>query len=48
MIRGGSLGDGKVLTSDANGLATWKTSLSADSLGDHTGTQSLDLNGFNP
>ena len=48
MIREGNPGNGKVLTSDNNGLATWEDlPSSADNLGDHTATQALDMNGFN-
>ena len=36
---------GKVLTSDINGLATWQTLPSGDNLGNHTATQTLNLNG---
>ena len=36
---------GKVLTSDVNGLATWQTLPSGDNLGNHTATQTLNLNG---
>lgn len=44
-ITGGTPGAGKVLTSDAAGLATWETAASgADNLGDHTATQDLKLN----
>ncbi len=44
-IDGGSPGDGKVLTSDADGLATWETLVSSgDNFGDHTATQNINLN----
>lgn len=39
-------GPTKVLTSDANGNATWQFSSAADNLGNHIATQNLDLNGF--
>lgn len=46
-ITGGTPGLGKVLTSDASGLATWETPASgADNLGDHNATQHLNLNNF--
>jgi hypothetical protein len=45
-ITGGSPGAGKVLTSDATGLASWLTpSGGADNLGNHTATQNIKLNG---
>jgi len=40
-ITGGSPGSGKVLTSDANGLASWQNAGAADNLGNHTATQNL-------
>ena len=40
-ITGGSPGSGKVLTSDANGLASWQYADTADNLGNHTATQNL-------
>lgn len=40
-ITGGSPGDGKVLTSDANGLASWQAVGGGDNLGNHTMTQNL-------
>ena len=42
-ITGGTPGVNKVLTSDANGLATWGTS-AADNLGNHIATQALNMN----
>ena len=40
----GSQGVGKVLTSDANGLATWTTFAGgSDNLGNHTATQNIQL-----
>ena len=46
-ITGGSPGAGKVLKSDANGLATWETFTAGagDDLGDHTATENIRLNG---
>lgn len=45
-ITGGIPGAGKVLTSDAAGLATWETPASgADNLGNHTATQNIALSG---
>ena len=44
-ITGGTPGSGKVLTSDADGLATWGTA-SGDNLGNHTATQTLNLAAF--
>ncbi len=49
-IRGGSPGVGKILTSDATGLASWKTPTggtggSGDDLGSHVATQNISLNG---
>ncbi len=47
-ITGGSPGAGKVLTSDAGGLATWQTPTGGgggDNLGDHTATQNIKLSG---
>jgi hypothetical protein len=44
-ITGGSPGNGKVLTSDSEGLATWQTASSGDNLGNHTATQNVVLNG---
>lgn len=45
-ISGGTPGTGKVLTSDATGLATWETpGTGADNLGNHTATQNVRLNG---
>ena len=44
-ITGGAPGAGKVLTSDAEGLATWGTA-SGDNLGNHTATQTLNLAAF--
>eukprot|EP01029_Cantina_marsupialis_P010375 TRINITY_DN2364_c0_g1_i1.p1 TRINITY_DN2364_c0_g1~~TRINITY_DN2364_c0_g1_i1.p1 ORF type:complete len:1500 (+),score=268.98 TRINITY_DN2364_c0_g1_i1:313-4812(+) len=43
-IRGGSPGLNKVLTSDANGLATWQTA-SGDNFGNHTATTNIQLGG---
>lgn len=46
-ITGGTPGAGKVLTSDAVGLASWvdpNTLVIADNLGDHTATATLQLN----
>ena len=44
-ITGGNPGIGKVLTSDANGLASWQTlSASSDNLGDHTATMTITAN----
>lgn len=41
-ITGGTPGAGKVLTSDAAGLATWQTpAAGSDNLGNHTATQTL-------
>lgn len=46
-ITGGSPGAGKVLTSDAAGLASWQTpSGGPDNLGNHTATQNIKLNGY--
>ncbi len=43
-IAGGSPGAGKVLTSDASGLASWQAvPSSADNLGNHKATQNLNL-----
>ena len=45
-VTGGSPGAGKVLTSDANGLATWQTGgVGGDNLGNHIATQNIQLNG---
>ena len=44
-ITDGSEGNGKVLTSDSTGLATWQT-LAGDNLGNHTATQNVNLNGY--
>ncbi len=45
-ITDGSQGAGRVLTSDASGLASWQTPTSgADNLGNHTATQNVKLNG---
>jgi hypothetical protein len=47
-ITGGSPGAGKVLTSDAAGLASWQTPTGGgggDNLGNHTATQNINLNG---
>ncbi|UCG55810.1 MAG: tail fiber domain-containing protein [Phycisphaerales bacterium] len=47
-IAGGSPGAGKVLTSDAGGLATWQSPTGGgggDNLGDHTATQNIKLSG---
>jgi hypothetical protein len=46
-ITGGSPAEGKVLTSDAAGLATWQTPAAGtgDNLGNHTATQNILLNG---
>ncbi|MFC1802253.1 hypothetical protein ACFLY7_02320, partial [Patescibacteria group bacterium] len=45
-ITGGTPGSGQVLTSDANGLATWETpSSGADDLGDHTASENIQLDG---
>ncbi|MBI4656931.1 MAG: hypothetical protein HY746_09345 [Elusimicrobia bacterium] len=46
-ITGGSPGSGKVLTSDAAGLATWGTAAVADNLGNHVATTTLNMAGFN-
>eukprot|EP01029_Cantina_marsupialis_P010376 TRINITY_DN2364_c0_g1_i2.p1 TRINITY_DN2364_c0_g1~~TRINITY_DN2364_c0_g1_i2.p1 ORF type:complete len:1768 (+),score=313.28 TRINITY_DN2364_c0_g1_i2:313-5616(+) len=43
-ITGGTPGANKVLTSDANGLASWQTA-SGDNLGNHTATQNIKLSG---
>ncbi len=40
----GTQGAGKVLTSDANGLASWQASV-GDNMGNHTATQNINLNG---
>jgi len=40
-ITGGTPGDGKVLTSDASGLASWQAFGGGDNLGNHTMTQNL-------
>ena len=41
----GSQGTGKVLTSDANGMATWQTAAGgADNMGNHIATTSVQLN----
>lgn len=46
-ISGGTPGVGKVLTSDAAGLASWQAPPSgADDLGSHIATQNLDLSTF--
>lgn len=46
-ITGGTPGAGKVLTSDASGLATWETPGSgADNMGNHTATQNVNLGTF--
>ena len=48
-ITGGSPGTGKVLTSDASGLANWQTISgggAGDNLGNHTATQNIKLNGY--
>ncbi|WPU63723.1 beta strand repeat-containing protein [Peredibacter starrii] len=42
-ITGGTPGAGKVLTSDASGLATWQTAGGSDNLGNHTATQNIIL-----
>lgn len=43
-ITGGTPGNGKVLTSDANGLASWQTlTPPGDNLGNHTATQNIDI-----
>gem|GEM_PF-3040684 len=43
----GNQAAGKVLTSDANGVATWQTpGTGADNLGNHTAAQLLNMNGF--
>jgi hypothetical protein len=45
-ITGGSPSAGKVLTSDANGLASWQTpATGGDNLGNHIATQWLNMNG---
>ena len=46
-VTGGSPGTGKVLTSDASGLATWQTPQGGggDNLGNHIATQNIRLNG---
>jgi chaperonin cofactor prefoldin len=46
-ITGGSPGAGKVLTSDAAGLANWQTPIpsAGDNLGNHIATQNIQLNG---
>jgi len=41
-IRGGSPGTGKVLTSDANGNASWEDVI-GDNMGNHTATQNLNM-----
>ena len=48
-ITGGSPGAGKVLTSDAAGLATWNTAASGsgDNLGNHIATTTLNMNNNN-
>ena len=46
-ITGGGIGENKVLTSDANGLATWQVpALGADNLGNHIATTTLNMGGF--
>jgi len=44
-ITGGTPGSGKVLTSDASGLATWETS-AGDNMGNHTATTTLNMAQF--
>lgn len=45
-ITGGTPGLGKILTSDASGLASWQTPASgSDNLGNHTATQNIDIGG---
>ena len=44
-ITDGTQGAGKVLTSDANGLATWQTP-AGDNLGNHLATTTLDMKNF--
>lgn len=44
-ITGGTPGAGKILTSDAGGLASWQAA-PGDNLGNHTATQNINLNGF--
>ncbi|HRX95861.1 MAG TPA: hypothetical protein P5514_02855 [Bacteroidales bacterium] len=44
-INDGTQSTGYVLTSDANGNATWQTSFSGDNLGNHTALQTLDMAG---
>ncbi len=46
MIKDGTQGEGKVLTSDANGIARWELASqgsAGDNLGDHIATQDLDM-----
>ena len=47
-ITGGTPGAGKVLTSDAAGLATWETASggAGDNLGNHVATQTLNMAAF--
>jgi len=51
-IADGTQGAGKVLTSDANGFASWQTiptgsgSSSGDNLGNHIATTTLNMNGY--
>ncbi|WP_346985885.1 tail fiber domain-containing protein [Chryseobacterium sp. POE27] len=45
-ITGGTPGTGKVLTSDANGLASW-VAVPSDNLGNHTATLDLNMSGKN-
>ena len=42
----GSVSNGEVLTSNINGRATWEPNQLEDNLGNHTATQSLDMNFF--
>ncbi|MCD4735956.1 MAG: hypothetical protein K8R53_07930 [Bacteroidales bacterium] len=43
-ITGGTPGTGKVLTSDANGLASWQSPPAGDNLGDHHAIQNIQMN----
>ena len=43
----GNQQDGYILTSDADGNASWQVSPLDDNLGDHLATENLDMGGFN-
>jgi hypothetical protein len=45
-IADGTQGAGKVLTSDASGLASWQTVAAGDNLGNHSATQNVRLNDY--